>query len=182
MGQIAPAGEIFTKPDLLFLLEEGHELGCHTYAHLAASATLPSCFEESIVENGRALQHIAPGAKFETLSYPIGNPTPEIKRRAGRHFLGCRGGGQKHNRGTLDLDLLSAFFLEQCGEDLGVICQAIEATCRDKGWLIFATHDVSDDPSSFGCRPAFFNEVIRCAQDSNATVLPVARALQVIHG
>ena len=44
MDTVAPTGPIFGPDDIPLLLEQGHELGCHTYHHLhsydAASTTL----------------------------------------------------------------------------------------------------------------------------------------------
>ncbi len=62
------------------------------------------------------------------------------------------------------------------------IKQTIDANTRAKGWLIFATHDVCDDPIRYGCRPSFFEEVVRYSVNSGATVLPVSKALKLIHG
>ena len=117
MGQNAPTGEMFTRDDLSAVLERGHELGCHTFDHHHAYDTPADVFENSVLENHRALRDLIPGAEFKTLSYPISCPRPSTKRRCARHFLGCRAGGQTYNRKTIDLDLLSAFFLEQSRDD-----------------------------------------------------------------
>ena len=179
-GQRAPTGEIFYENDIASLLERGHELGCHTFSHCHAFETAPARFEASILENARDLQRIAPGATFETLSYPIGSPRPETKRRAARYFSACRGGGQTYNHGRFDLNLVAGFFLEQSRDNLKTIYQTIDAACRDGGWLIFATHDVSDDPTRYGCTPSFFEEVLNYSAKSGAEILPVSQALRLI--
>ena len=56
MGQVAPTGEIFHSGDVPLVLQRGHELGCHTYAHSHAYDTAPGTFEESIVRNQAALK------------------------------------------------------------------------------------------------------------------------------
>ena len=116
MGQIAPAGEIFHREDLHPLLERGHELGCHTFSHCHAYETPANHFERSILENRQALQALTPGAHFDTLSYPISCPRPDTKRRSARYFSACRAGGQTLNSGTVDLNNLRAFFIEQSRE------------------------------------------------------------------
>jgi hypothetical protein len=85
--------------------------------------------------------------------------------------------------GHADLNQLSAFFLEKTRGDFRLIKDIIEQNNRAKGWLIFATHDVSSRPSPYGCTPEFFRDVVHHAVDSGARILPVADALDVIrHG
>ena len=178
MGKLAPTGEMFHREDLQSLLQRGHEMGCHTFSHCHSYETSAREFERSIIENQRALQALAPGAKFNTLSYPISCPRPSSKRRSARHFAGCRAGGQTYNSGTVDLNNLRAFFLEQSLQNPSAIRGMIDANCRAAGWLIFATHDVCDNSTRFGCPPAFFEDIVRYSINSGARVLPMSKALQ----
>jgi peptidoglycan/xylan/chitin deacetylase (PgdA/CDA1 family) len=181
MGCDGPTGQIFHDADLQLLCTQGHELGCHTFDHKHAYETAPAAFEESIIRNRQALKSLVPGAEFKSLSYPIGNPRPETKRRSARHFGACRGGGQKYNRGEIDLNLLSGFFLEQSRDDLNAVCRMIDAACENYGWLIFATHDVCETPTRYGCTPSFFEGVVRYSVNSGAKIAPVGKALELIH-
>src|SRR3974390_176261 len=113
MGTNGPSGPLFVAHDLTTLLDQGHELGCHTFAHCHSWNTRATVFEESVVQNQAALAKLIPGAEFKSLSYPISEPQPSIKRRAGQHFQCCRGGGQTLNSGMADLNQLLAFFLEK---------------------------------------------------------------------
>jgi hypothetical protein len=180
MDRQIPAGRAFSAEDLRQLVAEGHDLGCHTFAHCHAWETEPGVFEQSIIENKRALGDLVPGAAFKSLSYPIDCPRPQTKWKAARHFTGCRGGGQTFNVGTMDLNCLKAFFLEKCGEDLESANHLIGRSCRARGWLIFTTHDICDRPTRYGCTPGFFEEVVKCAASSGAKVLTVAKALEVV--
>jgi hypothetical protein len=177
-----PVGRICSAGHLGAAIAQGHELGCHTFGHCDAWETRPAAFETSILENRRALQRIAPSASFQTMSYPIGSPRPGTKRRTGRHFAGCRGGGQRLNAGTMDLNQLRAFFLEQSRDRPGVIWDMIERNRVQRGWLIFVTHDVTLRPSRFGCTPEFFEDVVRRSVASGAAVLPVGPALAAASG
>jgi peptidoglycan/xylan/chitin deacetylase (PgdA/CDA1 family) len=175
-GEMSPSGEIFALDELRCLLDLGHELGCHTFGHRPAWETAPLEFEASVRRNAEALQRHVPGAQFRTLSYPISYPRPETKLRVGRHFCCCRGGGQTFNTGTVDLNYLSAFFLEQSAGDLDAVKRVIIANQVAGGWLILATHDVAATPTRFGCTPTFFAQVARFAVESGAEILPVGRA------
>jgi peptidoglycan/xylan/chitin deacetylase (PgdA/CDA1 family) len=180
MGQIAPTGEIFHPADLALVFERGHDAGCHTFAHCHAYDTPSRDFELSILENQRALKSLAPEAKFRTLSYPIGCPRPGTKRRCAKYFAGCRAGGQTWNAGLIDLNNLNAFFLEQSRDDPNAIKATIDANVRAGGWLIFATHDVCDNPTRYGCTPALFGDIVGYAVTSGTAVVPVSEALQLI--
>lgn len=177
MGEVAPTGEIFRREDLTSLLQRGHEVGCHTFHHLHAFDTRASAFEKSIHKNRQALRKITADANMETHSYPISVPRPSTKNRCSRHFRACRAGGQTFNRGKTDLNCLRAFFLEQSRDDLDAVKSMIDANKNAKGWLIFATHDVCNQPTRYGCVPGFFQAVVDYSVTSGALILPVAKAL-----
>ena len=180
MGKQAPTGTMFVREDLETLLQNGHELGCHTFGHFDAWKTKPSVFEESIVQNQQALSALCPGTSFQTLSYPISQPRARTKQKVARHFVCCRGGGQTFNTGTSDLNCLLAHFLEQSRDNPQAIKNLIDQNRQARGWLIFATHDICEVPTPWGCRPDFFEDIVRCALNSGARILPVVQAWEVL--
>jgi peptidoglycan/xylan/chitin deacetylase (PgdA/CDA1 family) len=179
MGQEAPTGKIFDLERLKNVKARGHELGCHTFTHCHAWGTPPKLFEESILRNAKALDEIVPGAVFKSHAYPISCPRPGTKRRVAKYFTSCRGGGQTFNVGRVDLNHLAAFFIEQSRDNLQAVRDLVHKNAQVGGWLIFATHDVSDKPTRFGCTPAEFEKVLKFAMDSGAAVLPVSQALEM---
>lgn len=182
MGNETPTGTLFLPKDIEMLLEQGHELGCHTFAHCDAWETAPSQFEASVIENRRALHSLMPQARFKTFSYPKSPPRPSTKRKMADHFVCCRGGGQSLNVGQADLNYLRGFFLEQSEGNWDRVKEVILRNSREKGWLIFATHDVCYDYTPFGCTPAFLEQVVKWSIDSGARVVPVADAWEAIQG
>jgi len=178
VGKEAPSGQMFVADDLVTLFEQGHELGCHTFSHYNSWETETATFENSIIENSAALNKLFPGAEFKSFSYPISLPRPLTKAKVADYFLSCRAGGQTLNVGTADLNQLSAFFLEQSRHDIQAIKDLIDRNRQSRGWLIFATHDVSDNPTPFGCTPEFFEQIVEYSVKSGAHVLPVVRALE----
>jgi peptidoglycan/xylan/chitin deacetylase (PgdA/CDA1 family) len=181
-GQIAPTGRLFEADDLRTALDRGHELGCHTFSHCHSFDTAPDTFEASVEDNRRALKRLLPDREFRTFAYPISLPRLRTKSKIAWRFLCCRGGGQMFNSGTVDLSLLSAFFLEKCGSDLEPVRRMIDANSRARGWLIFATHDIADSPTPFGCTPQFFEKVVQYAVKSGTRILPVVTALESLQG
>ena len=180
MGTQAPTGMIFERDDLKTLVGQGHELGCHTFAHCHSWDTEPAAFEESIAANRQALNELVPGASFRTFSYPVSPPRPTTKKNTSKHFVGCRGGGQIFNAGTADLNYLSAYFLEKSCGNREVVKHLIGENRLARGWLILATHDVCESPTRFGCTPDFFEDIVQSAVASGARILPVADALEVL--
>jgi glycosyltransferase involved in cell wall biosynthesis/peptidoglycan/xylan/chitin deacetylase (PgdA/CDA1 family) len=180
LGRETPTGRMFDARDLTMLLERGHELGCHTFSHCDSWDTGTVAFEKSIIENRAALNRLIPGTEFKSFSYPISLPRPQTKRNIADHFLCCRAGGQALNAGKADLNQLAAFFLEKSRHDIQAVKTIIDHNREVRGWLIFATHDISDNPTPYGCTPGFFEEVVQYAISSGARILPVVRALEVL--
>lgn len=180
-GKYGPPGAMFLLEDLQRVLDRGHELGCHTFAHCHSRDTRPHDFESSVIKNRLELRRVLPGASFRTLAYPKSVPRPGTKRRMAEYFVCCRGGGDTLNSGIADLNFLRAFFLERAN-DPGQVNQLIDRNRRKRGWLIFATHDVCQSPSPYGCTPDYFESVVRHAVDSGAQLMPVGRAYDKLSG
>ncbi len=177
LGCQTEVGTIASLEDLRGAVKEGNELGCHTFDHLGSWRTPPAQFMESVVKNKQALEKILPGTEFRTFAYPISEPKPSIKSQLEKYFVCCRGGGQSPNVGKADLNLLKAYFLDKRTRfDIDAVRRVIDhnATCR--GWLIFATHDVADNPSPYGCTEKLFGEVVEYAACSGALILPMGKA------
>jgi Glycosyl transferase family 2/Polysaccharide deacetylase len=179
-GKETPSGQMFLVDDLRMLVEKGHELGCHTFAHCDSWATATKTFENSIIENREALNRLFPFSDFKTFSYPISLPRPHTKARIADYFLCCRGGGQTFNCGKSDLNQLSAYFLEKSRDNIQAIKDLIDHNRQACGWLIFATHDIANRPTPFGCTPEFFESVVQYAICSGAHIVPVVEALEVL--
>lgn len=174
-------GRICSRLHLNDVLAQGHELGCHTFGHCDAWDTEPHLFEKELIKNQHALQNFLPGTTFKTMSYPISTtPRPTTKRHTGLRFACCRTGGQTNNVGTVDLNYVRSFFLEQSRKDPSVIWNLIDENSANKGWLVFSTHDIATQPTRYGCTPEFFFEVVRRAVDSQSRILPVIGALNEV--
>ena len=177
----SPSGVLASKSNLRRALEEGHELGCHTFDHKNAWETKPDIFVQSVLRNRQALNDLFPSSAFLSLAYPISGPRPETKRRVGKLFRCCRWGCQTYNVGSIDLNLLKAFFLDaRSGATTEGVKQLIDQNSNERGWLIFATHDIDDNPSSYGCSTKFFKEVVQYAATSGSLLLPVGKACEHI--
>jgi len=180
LGQESPSGRLCSADDVIEAVEDGHELGCHTFSHCHSWNTNSAAYEQSILQNQATLSAIIPGARFLSFAYPISAPRPSVKRVASRYFECCREGGQKPNVGTVDLHQLGAYFLEKSRGDVEPVKQVIDRNSQMRGWLVLATHDVADAHGPYGCTPTFFLEVVKYAVQSGARIAPVGRALELL--
>lgn len=184
LNKDSESGPIMDSDDLKKALYSGHELGCHTYSHIDTYNSTPSKFEASLRKNQNYLNELIPGMHFKTFAYPYGNVTPSSKRIVGKHYVCGRGGGQRFNVGTIDLNLLHACFIDRLHginrpsmEETKALIDGNRKSC---GWLIFVTHDVQENHSRYGCTPDFFEEVLRYAIKSDAMILPVVKVCEVL--
>ena len=95
IGKPSPVGPICQAEDLKEVVDQGHEVGCHTFGHCHSWNTPADVYEKSILKNRRALADLLPGASFQSFAYPHSAPRLAVKKVAGRHFRCCRGGGLK---------------------------------------------------------------------------------------
>ncbi len=176
-GKTIATGNMFLPEDIPALTARGHELGCHTFDHCPAWETSPADYEGSVRQNQRCLTGFAGIPALTTHSYPISYPRPGTKRRLSRYFRACRAGGQSYNAGSVDLNHLNSFFIEQSVLDFDAIERVIATNVDQKGWLIFSTHDISHRPTRYGCTPEFFAKVVRSSCQSGAKIVVMSRAL-----
>lgn len=177
----SPSGTIAFQDDLRRAVEEGHELGCHTFDHKDPWKTTTKVFEQSVLKNRQALARVLPNTVFSTFAYPLCGPNPANKHRTGKLFNCCRGGGQTFNVGTADFNLLKAFFLDiRNGNTIESVRRLIDRNSESRGWLIFATHDVTENPSPYGCTKEYIEKVVEYAVSSGTTLLPVGKACEQI--
>ncbi len=170
-GKIASAGELERAVD------EGSELGCHTFDHLDAWHVSSTAFMASVVRNREALRRILPHERFTTFAYPKSGATLSIKPALEKTFICCRGGGQTTNEDIADLNLLKACFVDKrTGVDIAFIRSLVDYNAARRGWLILATHDVAAEPSRYGCTPEFLEAIVEYASRSGALLLPVGEA------
>ncbi len=177
MNQVNDLGRHFSAVDLEDLIRDGHELGCHTFDHLSCRTSSFLDFQANVVKGMKAVDQLMGGGMLHQFSYPYGDATFQAKRRIGENFSSCRGIIPGINESPVDLNLLRANYIYSYCFDIDAIDRLFEANQRCKGWLIFYTHDISETPSSFGCKPGEFESVVKLAVRKKNTILPVGQVL-----
>jgi peptidoglycan/xylan/chitin deacetylase (PgdA/CDA1 family) len=169
--------EHFNARDLETLVRRGHELGGHTVNHVSCRKTSLGVFRQEVLAGQVAVQRISNSNSLCNFSYPFGHVTMAGKKVAGAVSRSCRGSLSGINRLTTDLNLLRANRLYGCDGLMPKVKELIAENARCNGWLIFYTHDVSEQPSKVGCTPEFFEATVRCVAKSGAQIVTVAQAL-----
>lgn len=165
-------GVQFKLEDLDSLLADGHELGSHTFSHVSCRTVPFEVFEEEVCK-GRATISDFTGHDAINFSYPYGHVSLAAKKAIGSGMSSCRGIYAGLNGPMTDLNLLRANSLYGGLERFAEIESLVTENERQKGWLIFYTHDVRSHPSPFGCTPQLLEKVVTLTLERGFNVVPV---------
>lgn len=172
--------DYYDLDDLRAVAAAGHEIGCHGFGHLhgprISSEDLLADFEanaaflrDALGEGGSPLTH----------AYPYGKASPRTKALSARRFAACRGIYSGINRGWTDLAQLWAAPLEARSWRADKVERLVADVAKGGGWLIFYSHDVSENPTPYGCTPAMLEHALQSLAAAGIGALPLAQVLAV---
>ena len=169
--------DYFDRDDLVRAAAEGHEIGCHTFGHLRLPEAGPAEIEADLRRNAAFVAETLPHHRLSSFAYPFGDLHLAQKAQIARRFPICRGIWPGLNAGRMDFAQLKAVSLERRmseGFDVEAWLDRAEA---ERGWLIFFTHDVSDEPSPYGSSRRAFEAAADAVVRRGMRVLPVKNAV-----
>lgn len=168
-------GQVMLDPaGYVRLAAAGHELAHHTFSHRSPTALGPR-YGDDLERNDIFLDGVDPKAR-RNFAFPYGLTSPNGQREVDRRFRSGRGVMPGINRGPTDLGHLNSVEIRpNC--DTGELQSWIDGAATPPGWVIYFTHDVQDEPTKYGCRPAVLEQLIRHALDSGCEILTVDKAL-----
>jgi len=172
-GKVTPEyGRMFEASDLQQLLQNGHDFGCHTYDHVDCRAASAEEIAEQAARsktylNKRGVHHI------RSFAFPFGAVDLSTKRLMGQAGLALRGVKPGLNRGNADLNMLKACGLQDNEGGTARALQELETLQHQDGWLIIFTHDVREQASPWGVRPADYANLLNAVEQSGAEVITV---------
>jgi peptidoglycan/xylan/chitin deacetylase (PgdA/CDA1 family) len=175
MGTTVEGKPMFTRGNLDTLLDDGHELACHTFSHSSCLSVSTEEFLNICGENRREAATLLTGYQLQNMSFPHGHITLPVKHRLRTEYRTCRTTEWGINSNFVDLSFLRAnpmysrFAIER-------LKRIVRTNYEVGGWLILYTHDVTRDPSPYGCTPEYFNEVLSCVFETRAEVLTIREA------
>ncbi|MDP6539818.1 MAG: polysaccharide deacetylase family protein [Planctomycetota bacterium] len=171
-------GEPFhSREDLGGLAQNGHEVACHGFAHLPYQQRDLAAVGADLDREAAFFAELGRDVQPANFAYPYGQVSPALKRLAGERFVSARGIRPGVNAGRVDLALLDAVPLFSSTLTEAAVAEWIERAERRRGWLLFFTHSVSDDPGPSGATPALLEFAVAHAARSGCSVLTVSHAL-----
>ncbi len=167
--------EQFTRADLEACIAAGHEVGCHGFNHLAATALARDRFETAVEANRLYLLDRI-GREAAHFAYPYGFVSLRAKAVTAQRFATARGVRGGVNRVSVDRALIRAEGFESRKLARRPIAPLLANVAACKGWLVLYSHDVSQRPSPFGCTPDDLHAVLKLADTLGLTVATMSQA------
>jgi peptidoglycan/xylan/chitin deacetylase (PgdA/CDA1 family) len=179
-GLRSATGPFHTREDLLRLKENNHELGCHGFGHRSYQTISKDMIRADIIENRRFFERQLSTEAPPNFAYPFGCVSPATKQIIAKEFTSGRGGRHQSNVGHVDLALLSSMQLYERIWNHTSLGRCIEKAAENREWLIFVSHDVIEEPSEFGCKPALLEFAVKRAREFGLRVIPIGDALDSV--
>ncbi|MBT9372241.1 polysaccharide deacetylase family protein [Rhizobium sp. CSW-27] len=197
MGRTENGQPIATAAMAADLAARGHEIGGHTHGHINVQRTPRAALLADVAENEREIRRItrtaaqpfappvapalagplaAPGRPF-SFAYPFGMVSTRSKLALMGRYPGLRGIGIGINHGLVDLAHLKAQELYDTAQDRRSLGALLDEARARRGWLIFYTHDVRENPTAIGCSPALFRAAVEEVAGRGMRVETVAETL-----
>ena len=170
--------DYYDLDDLRAAHAAGHEVGCHSFDHVRGSRFPSPVLEDDLDRNAAFLREaLGRDLPLENFAYPFGHVSPRTKRLMGRRFASSRGIQPGVNAGVLELAELKAVPLERRSWRRETVERLVEQARAGRGWIIFFSHDVADDPSPFGVNPAMLEHALATVREAGLEILTVRDAL-----
>lgn len=173
MGELGAVGDAAL---LRAVHAAGHEIGCHTHAHLDLFTVSAREAEADLDRNAACLDALL-GPARRSFAYPYGRAPLRAKRICARRFLGARWVAGGINGPSFDRALIAAQALETARDDQALLAALIAQVAREGGWLVFYAHDVAEAPGPFGVTPAGLDWCVAEARAAGCAIRTVAEVL-----
>jgi len=172
----------YDSGDLTALRAAGHEIGCHGFGHQRVSSLSNAALKADIARNTQFLRSFNGGEAPVSYAFPFGDTTVRTKLFYAHRFATARGVHPGVNDGVLDLAQLRTIGIETYTWNDEKVARAIDHAKTANGWIVFHSHDVSENPSPYGCTPAMLERVLKALTDAGIEILPVREAARVATG
>jgi peptidoglycan/xylan/chitin deacetylase (PgdA/CDA1 family) len=177
-GQTVDGIDYFDEPMLREVAAAGHELGCHSYSHEPCPQVADVLLSDDLERNAIFLEEtLGADPAVASFAYPYGAACARTKRLMGERFPASRGIHPGVNGAATDLSQLKAIPLERRSWRADRVQRWIHEAYEARGWLVFFSHDVSDDPSPYGCTPDMLEHALGLVQATGFDIAPVGKAL-----
>jgi peptidoglycan/xylan/chitin deacetylase (PgdA/CDA1 family) len=170
--------EYYTADDLRAAHADGHEIACHSFGHVYGSGVTDADLSQDFERNAAFLRStLGRDLPLTNYAFPYGDVSPRTKRLAGGRFASSRGIYPGVNAGMLELAQLKAVPLESRSWTPDVVERLVEQARESRGWIIFFSHDVEEQPSPFGATPDMLAHALDAVRAAGLDILTVKDAL-----
>ena len=180
-GAVGYCGPLATTTQVKALCLRGHEIGCHTYSHTDVASVGYDALAAELDRNRSFLQSIHRNMMVRNFAYPYGELSFGAKRYLEARFDSCRSLEPGVNIGAADLGALRTCALENASINRQGIAEIFAETVRGNGWLVFASHDVDNEPSRFGVSAELLEFALNAARAAGCQLVTVQEALQIFN-
>lgn len=163
--------------ELKRLVDDGHEIGCHTFSHPDVQTLDRTALAHELDANRAFLGKLDGRIRLDNFAYPYGSVGLRQKRAVQERFLSCRSVREGINAGRVDLGFVKAVRLYDGLVGPRAVDALVAETVRRKGWLVFYTHDVAEPPSAQGTSPGLLDHAVRSAKRMGCEVLSMREAI-----
>jgi peptidoglycan/xylan/chitin deacetylase (PgdA/CDA1 family) len=170
---------LFDEEDLATLAAKGHDAGSHTFAHAAIPDLPARAIEETLRKNHEFVKGITGQQAMTSFAYPFGLTSVRTKLLLKHKFGACRGVYPGINAGWTDFSQLSGISLHLKNFPFE---KYIEKALSRGGWLIFIGHDVSENPTPYGCTQKVLERVLKLVSAAGIEIQTVDTVLRRILG
>lgn len=177
-GREGPMGRFATGADAARLHAAGHEIACHTFSHLDCGQ---ASRDETLADIDLNARHLAEWGAGQPVSfaYPYGDVAAPAKTALAGRFKTLRALHHGLIADGADLNQAPAVGIEGAdGEQVAL--DWLDKAHRRKAWLILYTHDVSPQPSQWGCATAALERLVDGALTAGFDVVTVAEGARRI--
>lgn len=177
-GREGPMGRFATGADAARLHRAGHEIACHTYSHLDCGQASRQEALDDVELNAEHLADWGAGAPV-SFAYPYGDVAAPAKTALAGRFKTLRALHHGLIADGADLNQTPAVGIEgPDGETVAL--DWLDKAHQRKAWLILYTHDVSPEPSAWGCTTAALERLVDGAVNAGFDVVTVAEGARRI--
>lgn len=180
MGTTNVLGEQFCQKDLDALLQDGHELGSHTFSHISCRTVSFARYCEDFERGKKAIAEIVRTRDSGNFAYPFGDVTMKAKRLLGPKTRSSRSIFPGLNGIRVDLNLLRANSLYGDVDQSPSAQNLILENEKRMKWLIFYCHDVRSNHSLYGCTPRLLAATASFAVARGCRILTIDQVLTEI--
>jgi peptidoglycan/xylan/chitin deacetylase (PgdA/CDA1 family) len=171
---------VIDREQVRALYAAGHEIGCHTFSHVAVERLSAREMAQECEQNASLMGELCPGIEMTNFCFPFGSVSLPRKLQLEKRFDTCRGIYEGVNSGTVDLGLLKVIELYDRTLTKDKLQRVLQEARERNGWVIFYAHDVAPSPSFIGCSPRLLQTVVEIVRAEDMPCLPIREALPAI--